>query len=621
MDTSEYFAVAYRLLTHGNYREAEILYREILDTNPDDVNALHFLGVVYHHLERDDLAVTHIQKAVRLQPNYADARINLGIVYQATGRLDEAREEYEHAIRLDPTSALAWYNLANLHREQKKPKEAIDCYSRALEFDPRLVDAYVQLGNIFRDIGQSALAIKCYQQALHVKPDAVEVINSIGATLDTQYRLTEAETYFRKAVEINPSQAQSYSCLLMNLCYSGRYDVETVFVEHRKFGEFFEKGYRPRKHANDRTPDRRLRIGYVSPDLRKHSVAYFVEPVLMSHAKEEVEIFCYANQSPGDEVTERLKSYADQWRVIYGMDDARVFEIVQADRIDILVDLAGHTALNRLTLFAMKPAPVQASWIGYPATTGLETIDYRVTDALVDPPGKTERFYSEELMRLPECFLCYLPDPESPDVRALPLLTSRTITFGSFNNLSKITPRMFSLWAELLRALPDSTLVLKTVAFVDETARRRVSDLLIGSGVSPERFRLLPWTTSTREHLDTYNQIDIALDTFPYNGTTTTCEALWMGVPVVTLAGAGYGARVGASLLSNVGLSDLVATTEEEYRRICLSLARDVDRLTILRTGLREMMRNSPLMDAARFTRNLERCYRDMWRVWCCSKK
>lgn len=616
MGTSEYAAVAYHLLTHGNFREAETLYKEILNTDPDDVNALHFLGVVYHHLKQDDLAATYIQQALRLQPNYADARINLGIVYQAIGRLDEAREEYEHAVRLNPTSALAWYNLANLYREQKRTKEAIDSYSRALELDPQFLDAYIQLGNIFRDIGQSALAIKCYQQALHVKPDAVEVINSLGAALDRQYRLAEAETYFRKAVEIDPSQAQSYSCLFMNLCYSGRYDIGTVFAEHRKFGDFFEKNHIPKHYANDRTP-RRLRVGYVSPDLRKHSVAYFVEPVLMSHDKDSVEIFCYANQSSGDEVTERLKGYADHWRVIYGMDDARVFDTIQSDRIDILVDLAGHTALNRLTLFALKPAPVQVSWIGYPATTGLKTIDYRVTDAYADPPGETERFYTETLMRLPECFLCYLPDSESPYVGMLSFFATGKITFGSFNNLSKITPRMLTLWAEILRALPDSILILKTVAFVDEAARRGVSDILVSSGLSPERFRLLPWTTSTRDHLDTYNQIDIALDTYPYNGTTTTCEALWMGVPVVTLAGLGYGARVGCSLLKNVGLSDLVATTEDEYKRICLSLASDVERLTTLRSGLREMMRNSPLMDAARFTRHVEDCYRDMWKAWC----
>jgi protein O-GlcNAc transferase len=299
------------------------------------------------------------------------------------------------------------------------------------------------------------------------------------------------------------------------------------------------------------------------------------------------------------------------------MSDEQVTELIRKDEIDILVDLAGHTASNRILVFARKPAPIQINWIGYPPTTGLSTIDYKIVDNYTDPLGKTEHFYTEKLIRMPESFLCYLPDRESSEVGNLPTLTSGYITFGSFNNFAKVSPEVMELWANILNAMPDSRLILKAKSFSDRSTCEYVRDVFNLKGIAEERTELLSWEPSTTGHLDIYNRIDISLDTFPYNGTTTTCEALWMGVPVITLAGTAYASRSGVSLLSNVGLPDLVATTFDEYFSIAIDLAKDSKRLQSLRKNLRDMMKYSPLCDAKRFTINSERCYRKMWETWC----
>ena len=299
-----------------------------------------------------------------------------------------------------------------------------------------------------------------------------------------------------------------------------------------------------------------------------------------------------------------------------GMSDEEVAELIRKDKIDILVDFAGHTANNRILLFARKPAPIQVSWIGYLATTGLSTIDYKIVDSYTDPPGKTEQFYTEKLIRLPESFLCYLPDKDSPEVGPLPALSTGHITFGSFNNFAKVTPEVFTLWARILNELPDSRLILKGKSFSDKTTCQYAINMFTERGISAERITLQSWDPSPK-HLESYNQVDIGLDTFPFNGATTTCEAIWMGVPVITLAGTAYHSRVGVSLLSNVGLPELIAKTHDEYIGIAVNLASDIEKLQLLRKSLRDRMSHSPLTDAKRFTANLEMCYHKMWENWC----
>jgi predicted O-linked N-acetylglucosamine transferase (SPINDLY family) len=369
-------------------------------------------------------------------------------------------------------------------------------------------------------------------------------------------------------------------------------------------------------HSNDRSRERRLRIGYVSSDFRQHSVGYFIEPVLAHHNHDRFEIFCYSNDIKEDEVTGRLQSYADHWRRLIGLSDEQAANQIRADRIDILIDLSGHTRGNRLLVFARKPVPVQVTWLGYPTTTGLSTMDYRLTDGFADPVGMTEHFHSEQLVRLPECFSCYQP-PEAPEVSGLPAREKDYVTFGSFNNLAKINREVMAVWARILQAVPGSHLTLKNTGLGAGTVQQRVRETFMGLGVAPERLALLGNDPSSRAHLERYWNIDIGLDPFPYNGATTTCDALWMGVPLVALAGKTHAGRVGVSQLSNLELTELIGNTTEEYVAIATRLARDLERLSQLRAGLRARLAASPLTEAPRFTKNLEQAYLAMWKDWC----
>lgn len=392
-----------------------------------------------------------------------------------------------------------------------------------------------------------------------------------------------------------------------------------VYAAHRDFARRWEaplaKLIQP--HSNDRSPDRRLRIGYVSSDFRQHSVGYFIEPVLAHHDHGRFEIFCYSDHFQEDEVTERLKSHADHWRRLVGLSDEQAANQIRADQIDILIDLVGHMGGNRLLVFARKPAPIQVTWLGYPNTTGLSAMDYRLTDGFADPPGTTEHLHSEKLIRLPECFSCYRPLSDAPEISELPAREKRYVTFGSFNNQAKITPEVIAVWARILQSILGSHLTLKNPALGDETTQQMVQNSFAELGITPERLELLGHDPSQRLHLERYRSIDIGLDPFPYNGATTTCEALWMGVPVVTLAGKTHAGRVGVSQLSNLGLTELIGHTPEEYVAVAMRLSADLERLSALRTELRSRMAGSPLMDGPRFTKNLEEACLTMWKEWC----
>jgi predicted O-linked N-acetylglucosamine transferase (SPINDLY family) len=360
-----------------------------------------------------------------------------------------------------------------------------------------------------------------------------------------------------------------------------------------------------------------LRIGYLSPDFCSHSVAFFVEPLLATHDRGSFEILCYANVTQPDQITEHLQRLGHTWRDIVRLRDEDVAVQIRQDHVDILVDLTGHTANNRLQVFARKPAPVQVAYLGYPNTRGFTAMDYWLSDAHADPPGQTERFYVEEIVRLPHGFNCYRPPAANPDVRALPARAVGHITFGSFNNAPKVNARVIALWARILNALPEARLIMKARQLVDSATKANFHRLFEQHGVTPERVEMISWVPSSTAHLELYNRIDIGLDCFPYNGHTTTCEALWMGVPVITLAGLTHAGRVGVSLLSQVGLGELIADTPEVYAELAVALARDLVRLETLRHGLRDRVTQSPLTDASIITRSFEAAYRQMWRRWC----
>jgi predicted O-linked N-acetylglucosamine transferase (SPINDLY family) len=574
-------AIALREHQAGRLDAAEQIYRQILAVEPRHADALHLLGVVAHQRGQHAAAIDYIGRAIAVGGDAVAYHTNLGSAYQAWGKYAEAEACHRRALELDPALAEAHNNLGNALIHQGKHEEAAAVLRRALECKPDCAEAHNNLGNVWKDQGNLDEAVACYRRAAQARPDF----------------------------------ATALSNLINTLYYCPAYDAAAIYEEqrrwNRRYAQPLAKFIRP--HDNDRSPDRRLRVGYVSPDFRRHPVGRFMLPLLESHDHAGFEIFCYASPQVPDAITARCRAAADVWRPMLGRSDEEVAETVRQDRIDILVDLTMHLANHRLLVFARKPAPVQVTYLAYCGTTGLETIDYRLTDPYLDPPGGDERFYSEESFRLPETYWCYRPEEEAPPEGLLPALAAGHVTFGCLNNFCKVTEPTLAAWSRLLQALPRSRLLLHTHA---GSHRDRVREYLLGQGIAPERLTLVELLPAVK-YLRIYRQIDVALDPFPYGGGTTTCDALWMGVPVVSLAGPMAVGRGGLSILSNLGLAELVARDDQQYVRIAAELAGDLPRLEGLRATLRARMRGSPLMDAPRFAGNVENAYRSMWRRWC----
>lgn len=604
----------------GRLQQAESIYRKVLEIEPNSAGALHMLGVLEYQLGRHVLAVDLVKQAIHIDPDCADAYNNLGNMLREQGNMEEAVTYYEHALVIAPNNPDVHNNIGIIMQRRGRVEEAIIHYRKALEINPNYVTAHNNIGLLLHKQGKLDAAMEHLNQALAVRPDYASAHNNLASVFRKQGKVDEALLHYREAIRLKPGFRDAYNNLLLALNYVDDCGPESVLAEHMEFARRYALPLSGliEPHANHRVPDRCLKIGYVSGDFKRHSVAHFIEPVLANYDRGQYEVYCYYNHQLSDEVTRRLQSYAGHWRMIAGMSDERVAQQIREDRIDILVDLSGHTRDNRLMTFAMKPAPVQVTWLGYPNTTGLPMMDYRITDGIADPVGMTEHLYTERLVRLPEVFSCYRPPREGcPEVGELPMLRNGYVTFGSFNNSAKITPNVMALWARILKNIPDARLVLRLGGHSNSAICRRITETFASFSIAPERLGLLDTVASMSDHLGRYSQIDIALDPFPYNGTTTNCEALWMGVPVITLAGRSHVSRVTTSQLSNLGLHEMIAQTPDDYIQIAETLASDVDRLRALREGMRERMSASPMMDAERFTRNLETAYRQMWNSWC----
>jgi predicted O-linked N-acetylglucosamine transferase (SPINDLY family) len=552
---------------------------------------------------------------LQLRPDYPQAHGNLGHALREQGKLDEAVAHCRRAVELKPDYAEAYNNLGNALRDLDRLDEAIACGRRAVELNPAMADAHNNLGNALKDLGKLDEAIGYFHRALELDPEFAEAHNNLGNVQKEQGNLDEAIACFRRAVELKPDYVEAHSNWLCAMLYSADYAPDAIYREHLRWNERFAAPLAGaiQPHDNDRTPERRLRIGYLSPDFRNHVVALFLLPLLEAHDRGQVEIFCYASVRARDDVTERCRAKADVWRDVFNLSDEQLASMMRQDRIDILVDLAMHTAGSRLLAFARKPAPVQVTYLAYCGTTGMSTIDYRLTDPYLDPPGADERFYSERSIRLPETYWCYRPIVDAPPVNPLPALQNGYITFACFNNFCKVTPPTLAAWRQLLQRVPNSRLLVHAH---EGSHRQRVREFIAQEGVSHERITFAG-KVPTSAYLRAHQQIDVALDPFPYGGGTTTCDALWMGVPVVSLRGQTAVGRGGASILSNVGLPELVADDIGQYVRIAAELAEDLPRLSKLRTALRERMQHSPLMNAPRFARHVEAAYRTMWQRWC----
>lgn len=575
------------LLQGNRLYEAKALFEQICAAHKNDIESWIFLVQINAQLGQPGEVERCCRAIIAVMPNSLDAHYHLGCALMLQGKLDEAAATFQEVLRLNPNHALTHLHLGKTYHLAIKFDEALKHYRRTIELEPRLTDTYGLIGGILQNRGLTE----------------------------------EAIAYYRQGLAIAPGLHKLHSELLLSLnCVTTDDDTADLSAEHARWGKLYAPPSSPAKHANAPDPERRLRVGYVSPDLREHSVAYFFEPLLASHNPENVETYCYAEVASPDSATKRLQSLSTHWLNTCGMNDRQLADRIRADGIDILVDLAGHTANNRLLVFALKPAPLQVSYLGYPNTTGLAAMDYRFTDEHADPPGATDSFHTEKLIRLPHGFLCYRAPTDSPPARIPPAVERGYVTFGSFNHLPKVTPEAVALWAAVLLAVPNSRMVMKNTGFSVPAARDRYASLFAGHGIDPNRLDLLGPTHSAIEHLATYRQVDIALDSFPYNGTTTTCEALWMGVPVVAIAGRMHAGRVGVSLLSQVGLDTLIADTPDEYTRIASSLTRNISELATLCASLRPRMESSPLCNEKCFAADVEAAYRSIWRQWCAGR-
>ncbi len=638
----------------GRYAEAEASFRRGLELNPDDASLQNNLSKTLFGQERFEEALAAAERALELRPEEADHHFNHANALQKLGRHEQAAAAYRKAIELKPEDPDYHHLLGKSLRAMSRFSEAIAAFQKAIALKPDQARFHASLGTILSAVGKLDGSIMCFRRAIGLKPDDAELYNSLAGGLRAKRMYDQAVAQYRKALALRPrapqyhvnlanalmvqgrqdeaftsyrealSQTKSFpsghSRLLLALHYRPDSDPASIFAEHRAWAQRYTEPLAANviHHDNDPDPDRTLRIGYMSADFKGHSVSYFSGSFLGSHSQ-HVEVVCYSGVALGDPLTRRLHDHADEWRNVYESADDRVIEMIRADKIDILIDLSGHTAGNRMLLFARKPAPVQVSYLGYPDTTGLPAMDYRITDSLADPAGMTEKYHTEELIRLDPCAWCYEP-PESPDVEALPVSKAGRITFGSFNDSAKISLKLVALWSKVLEAVPDSRLIVKNMGLSERSTRERMLGMFKMNGIPRERLELLGWEIELKDHLAHYNSVDIALDSFPYHGTTTTCESLWMGAPVITLAGQTHVSRVGVSLLSNVGLADLIASSESDYVRIAASLAADRTRLAELRAGLRQTMKDSPLTDSDGFTRRLEQAYRQMWKRWCATR-
>ncbi|MBI9086567.1 MAG: tetratricopeptide repeat protein [Desulfobacterales bacterium] len=612
------------LLGQERHDEAAECCRRALSTAPDYLEALLCLGRACRETGRLDEAQATCERAVAVRPDLAEPHFNLGNVFKDRGRFHRAGDCYQQALAIAPDFAKAWCNLGSIHREEGRNAAAMACYEKALAFEPDFAEVYNNMGILLTETGRIGEALDCCRKAQALRADFAESYNNLARALKYSGRAAESVAWYRKSLALEPKTAFVHSNLLYCLAYIEVKDAspETVSRAHRQWASVHGAPVDRvcRSHPNRVDPDRRLRIGYLSPDFRKHPVATFMAPVLAGHDPSTARIVCFSDVRKGDKITEKLHRLAGEWVDTAGLSDDQAIDAIRSRQIDILVDLAGHTAGNRMPLFSRRAAPVQVTYLGYPNTTGLAAMDYRITDHWADPPGLTEALHTETLVRLPDGFLCYAPPDDAPPVEPPPHAARGYITFGSFNNLAKFNGTVAALWAKVLHAVPRSRLLMKFKTLSDPEVRQHVRGLFAAHGIGRDRLAFHGFLPSAGDHFALYHGIDIALDTFPYNGTTTTCEALWMGVPVIALAGGTHAARVGVSILTGLGLSELVSGTAEDFVARAVALAGDFSRLAALRGTLRARMAASPLLDARGFARRLETAYRDMWRRWCRSR-
>jgi predicted O-linked N-acetylglucosamine transferase (SPINDLY family) len=628
-------AIGVLLRSSGQLAASAEAFQRAKSLQPKNPEFLCNHAAALRRLGRVPEALKELRQAIMSAPSFSVAHFEMGRSLEAAGRLPEAIESFRRAVSLQPEFATAWRYLGVALTSQRSFDAAIDALQRAASLDRRNPRTQVGLGHALyedkqfiaataafsRAIGAQSstndalsrlddgpidmlhdIAIACFQKMIEIEPDNASIYCNLAWNMQEAGRANDAIALHKEAMRLEPNNPIYHDNLLNSMRLSDAFSAGELLAEHVRWAEQFAyplANLIP-VHRNDRSPERILRIGYVSPDLRSHPVAIF-------------HVTCYSNSATEDSMTARMRAAAREWRTTHDWTDERLAAQITADQIDILIDLAQHTAGNRMRLFARKPAPVQVTYLGYPGTTGLKTFDAQISDPYIDPPGCTEKFSTEPIFRLPETYWCFRPITDAPQITAPPAVAAGHITFGCLSKQEKSSPSAMRLWAAILNRVAGSQLLLTAPPGAH---RDRILELFNSEGVDPRRIELIA-KVPIGEYFALYNRIDIALDPFPYNGGTTTCQALWMGVPVITLAGVCGVQRSGVSLLSNTGLPELIAQTPEQYVQIASDLAGDLPRLSSLRQSMRNRLAASPLMDAPRFVRDLESLFRLLWRQWC----
>lgn len=641
------------LYVGGALDRAERLLQSALAQRPEFPEAQVALSSVYEALGKPDAAVAALEAAIRQRPDYVGALLNYGTLLSRTGRLADAEAALRRVIAIDGENADANYHLANLLHARGALDDAERLLRFALRYKPEFPEAYAALFHVYEAQARFDAATSALEIALKQRPDWAGAWHNYGAVLRKQQRLPEAEAALRRAIEIAPGMSVAYQALgavLFNQSRiaealevfrtgrshdAGRFELESAelftlnfcddvsrdefFAKHKAFGARLERAHSSRfePFQNVRDPERHLRIGYVSGDFSHHPVTFFLLPLLERHDRTTYQIYCYSVGTKGDDITRRAEGAADVWREMASVSDIRLADTINQDQIDILVDLSGHSGESRLSTFAQQPAPVQITWLGYPNTTGLTRIHYRLCDRYTDPPGQTDHIHTESLLRLTHSQWCYRPPVSVEAPRQPACRRNGYVTFGSFNQVTKLSRSTRRIWAEILTRLPTSRLALAGVP--EGHARAALLRDLGGERVAG-RVAFLPRVTLD-EYFRRFNTVDIALDPTPYSGCTTTFDTLWMGVPVITVPGEMPASRTTASILSALGLDEWIASTPEDYVRLAVERARDEALRTEFLESMRERMRGSALMDEVGFARDMEEAYRRAWRSWCNGQK
>ena len=603
----------------GNSADALAPMRRAATLSPGDAETYVNLGIALQHLGQLDGAVASYRRALEISPDFASAYNYLGSALKDLGQMDAAVGSYTRALAINPDYAEAHNNLGIALKDLGQVGAAVASYRRALELNPKLAVVHNNLGNVLFDTAELDSAEASYRRALEIYPDYADAHNNLGNVLKDRAALDVAEASFRRAIEIKPDFAAAHSNLLFTRSHQLDFSGAMLLTDSKRYGDLVSRSARPYsawRGASD--PDKSLRVGLVSGDLRQHPVGNFLEGVLSElapNAAGRVELFGYSNAFQVDIVSERIKTSCRGWHSVVGLSDEALARQIHDDHIDILIDLSGHTAHNRLAMFAWKPAPIQITWLGYAGTTGVSAIDYLIADHWTIPTGE-EKDFTENVLRLPETLLCFTPPDTNIQVGTLPALTNGYVTFGSFNNLSKINDRVINLWARVLDAVPNSRLILKTRQLQESSIRKVMAEKFANRGIEIDRL-VLAQHVPRAEYLLPHLDVDIALDTFPYTGVTTSIESLWMGVPVLSLAGDRFMSRFGESILQNAALPECIAEDLDDYVSKAIHLSSDLVHLASLRQSLRSQVLSSPLFDAPRFARNFELALREVWKQWC----